>query len=207
MRRPGESCSEVYPTARRTGDKRSKTTFATIPADSVVSHGNGRAFEGQSRDDKIGVALGLSAEHQYRLFRRSQAECQDTVDIDRCEICGGDAKILHQEPCACLDVDRGIEEEQRLVRVTLYQHVRDLPPHAITRIDTEDNSIRIARKRGDGLLPMGVIHIESLSAPGRSPCSALAVLRIADGNQIATVEVLKHQLVERCRHAAEIEHG
>ena len=163
-------------------------------------------LEGQAHDNEIGIALGLGAEHQYRLFRRSQAERQNTVDIDRCEICGRDAKILHQQPCAHTDIDRGIEEEQRLVRVTL-QHMCDLPAHAISRIDTEDNTIRIAREHGDRLLPMGVIHIESLSAPRRSPCSAHAILRIADGNQVATpVEALKHQLVERRRQATEIEH-
>ena len=103
-------------------------------------------LEGQARYNQIGIALWLGAEHQYRLLRRSRAECQNTVDIDRCEICGGNAKILHQQPCAGLDIERGIEEEQRLVGVTALQHMRNLPPHAMTCIDTQDNTIRIARE-------------------------------------------------------------
>jgi hypothetical protein len=70
----------------------------------------------------------------------------------------------------------------------------DLPPHAITRIDTEDNTIRIARKRGDRFLPVSVIDIESLSTPRRSPCSALAILRIPDRDQITPVEALSRSV-------------
>ena len=73
--------------------------------------------------------------------------------------------------------------------------------------DTQDNTIRIARKHGDGLLPMSIVHIQALCTPRGSPCNALAILRIADGNQIATsVEALKHQFVEGGRQAAEIEY-
>jgi hypothetical protein len=98
MRRPGESCSQVILrlVELETSDLKQPVRLSRLR--SAASHGDGRAFEGQSRNNKIGVALGLNAEHQYRLFRRSQAECQDTVDIERCEICSGDAKILHQHP-------------------------------------------------------------------------------------------------------------
>src|SRR4029077_11268653 len=121
------------------------------------------------------------------------ADCQDTVEIERCEIWDGNAEILNQQPCAGLEVDRRIEEEQRLVRVACLQNMCNLPAHAFTRIDTEDYTIRIAREDGDGLLPVGIIYIEPLSAPRRSSCGAVAILRIADGNQIATpVEALKH---------------
>jgi hypothetical protein len=51
VRRPGESYNRGLSRLRR-----------------VASHGNRRAVEGQSRGNKIGVALGLGAEHQYRLF-------------------------------------------------------------------------------------------------------------------------------------------
>src|SRR5215813_14475494 len=122
-------------------------------------------------------------------------------------MCGGNSKILHQLPCASLDIDGGIEEEQRLVGVTALQHVSDLPPHPITCIDTQDNTICITRKHGDGLLPMSIVHIQALCTPGGMPCSAFAILRIADGNQIATsVEPLKHQFIKGGRRAAEIEY-
>ena len=61
---------------------------------------DGTILEGQARGNKISIALGLGTVHQYRLFRRSQAESQDTVDIDRRDICGANAKILDQQPCA-----------------------------------------------------------------------------------------------------------
>src|SRR5712675_2364755 len=177
------------------------------PAYSWRSYMRNSILEGQTRYNQIGIALWLGAEHQYRLLRRSRAKRQNTLDIDRCEICGGNAKILRQQPCAGLDIDRGIEEEQRLVGVTASQHMRNLPPHAITCIDTQDNTIRIARELGDGLLPMSIVHVQALCTPGGLPCTALAISGIADGNQIATtVEALKHQFVEGGRHAAEIEY-
>jgi hypothetical protein len=48
MSRPGEDLQPGHLAARRTGTR----------LRSVASHGNGRALEGQSRDNKIGVALG-----------------------------------------------------------------------------------------------------------------------------------------------------
>ena len=67
--------------------------------------------------------------------------------------------------------------------------------------------IRIARKHGDGLVPMRIVHIQALCTPGGLPCAALAIFGIADGDQIATpVEALKHQFVESGGHAAEIEY-
>ena len=154
---------------------------------------HGGILEGKARGNEISIALGFRTEQQCRLVRRSQADRQDAVEIERCEICGGNAEILHQQPCACLEVDGRIEEEQRLVRVACLKHMGNLPAHAVTRIDTEDYTILIAREHGDGLLPVGIIHIEPLSAPRRSSCGAVTILRIADGNQIATpVEVLKH---------------
>src|SRR3982751_5538323 len=54
---------------------------------------------------------------------------------------------------------------------------------------------------------MGIVHIEPLRAPGRSSCSALAILRIADGNQVAApVKALEHQFVECGWQPAEIKH-
>ena len=115
--------------------------------------------------------------------------------------------MLRQLPCASLDTDGGIEEEQRLVGVTVLQHVFDLPPHPITFIDTQDNTICIARKHGDGLVPASIIHIQALCTPRGLPCTAFAILWIADGNQIATsLEALKHQFVKGGRHATEIEY-
>ena len=115
--------------------------------------------------------------------------------------------MLHQLTCASLDIDGGIEEEQRLVGVTALQHVFDLPPHPITCIDTQDNTICIARKHGDGLLPVSIVHIQALCTPRGLRCTAFAILWIADRNQIATsVEALKHQFVKSGRHAAEIEY-
>src|SRR5262245_30385145 len=81
-------------------------------------------------------------------------------------MCGGNSKILHQLPCASLDIDGGIEEEQRLVGVTALQHVSDLPSHPITCVDTQDNTICITRKHGDGLLPMSIVHIQALCTQG-----------------------------------------
>jgi hypothetical protein len=88
------------------------------------------------------------------------------------------------------------------------QDMRDFPAHTITRIETEDDTTRIASEHGDGLLPMGVIHIKPLSAPRRSPRRACAILRVPDGNQIAMpVEALEHQLVKRGWNPAKIEYG
>jgi hypothetical protein len=56
-------------------------------------------------------------------------------------------------------------------------------------------------------VPVSIVHIRALCTPRRFPCSAFAVVRIADGKQIATsIEALKHQFVKGGRHAAEIEH-
>src|ERR1700761_1577802 len=62
MRRPGESYSEVI--LRLVGLKKSEPKKAVRLSwlRGVASHGNGRAAEGQSRDNKIGVALGLGTE-------------------------------------------------------------------------------------------------------------------------------------------------
>jgi hypothetical protein len=62
MRRPKESYSQVILrlVERETSDPKKAVRLSGLR--SVASHGKGRAFEGQSRDNKIDVALGLGTE-------------------------------------------------------------------------------------------------------------------------------------------------
>jgi hypothetical protein len=54
---------------------------------------------------------------------------------------------------------------------------------------------------------VSIVHIQALCTPGGLPCSAFAILQVADGNQIATsIEALKHQFVKGGRHAAEVKY-
>ena len=68
----GESCSEV--TLKlielRTSDLNKVRDY---PLRSVASHGNGRAFEDQSRDNEIGVALRIDLRLEAKLSRAGVA--------------------------------------------------------------------------------------------------------------------------------------